>query len=75
MSRYCSVISPCLMIGVSASFDYNIGALQRAPRWMQRHSLEWLYRLMQEPRRLAARYLKIVPRFLWMTLKALWPHS
>jgi N-acetylglucosaminyldiphosphoundecaprenol N-acetyl-beta-D-mannosaminyltransferase len=46
-----------LMIGVGAGFDYFAGNIQRAPEWMQKCSLEWLYRLVQEPRRLFFRYL------------------
>ncbi|MGJ7917617.1 WecB/TagA/CpsF family glycosyltransferase [Massilia sp. LXY-6] len=46
-----------LMIGVGAAFDYHSGTLKRAPLWLQRHGLEWLYRLACEPRRLMRRYL------------------
>ena len=44
-------------IGVGASFDMAAGVVQRAPLWMRRVGLEWLYRLMQEPKRLFHRYL------------------
>lgn len=44
-------------IGVGAAFDYHAGTLKRAPLWMQRSGLEWLYRLAKEPRRLWRRYL------------------
>jgi len=43
-------------IGVGASLDFLAGSYRRAPRWVQRVKLEWLFRLVQEPRRLAARY-------------------
>lgn len=46
-----------VMIGVGAAFDYHAGTLRRAPRWMQNSGLEWLFRLMTEPRRLWRRYL------------------
>ena len=46
-----------VMIGVGAAFDYHAGTLRRAPVWMQNHGLEWLYRLVSEPRRLFKRYL------------------
>ncbi|AUN95718.1 glycosyltransferase [Pseudazoarcus pumilus] len=46
-----------VMIGVGAAFDYHAGTLRRAPLWMQRNGLEWLYRLCSEPRRLWRRYL------------------
>lgn len=45
------------MVGVGAAFDYIAGTQQRAPLWMQRAGLEWLYRLASEPRRLWKRYL------------------
>lgn len=50
---------------VGAMFDYLTGASLRAPRWMTEHGLEWMGRLMVEPRRLAKRYLVGNPRFLW----------
>ena len=58
-----------LMIGVGAAFDYEAGNIRRAPQWMQRCSLEWLYRLLQDPRRLLGRYLSTNLRFLWWTCR------
>ena len=58
---------PGIMLGVGAAFDYEAGNIQRAPRWMQRCSLEWLYRLMQDPVRLLPRYFKTNFRYLWLT--------
>ncbi|WP_119155417.1 WecB/TagA/CpsF family glycosyltransferase [Caldimonas tepidiphila] len=46
-----------VMVGVGAAFDYHAGTVRRAPPWMQRHGLEWFYRLLSEPRRLWKRYL------------------
>lgn len=46
-----------VMVGVGAAFDFHAGTVRRAPLWMQKLSLEWLFRLCQEPRRLAGRYL------------------
>lgn len=54
-----------LMIGVGAAFDYEAGNIQRAPQWMQKHNLEWLYRLMQDPKRLLKRYLLTNAKYLW----------
>lgn len=54
-----------LMLGVGAAFDYEAGNIRRAPAWMQRHNLEWLYRLLQDPGRLFGRYLSTNLRFLW----------
>lgn len=53
------------MLAVGAAFDYHAGTLRRAPKWMQRWGLEWLYRLGQEPKRLLRRYLVTNTRFLW----------
>ncbi len=47
---------PALMIGVGAGFDFHAGTAKRAPRWIQEMSLEWLYRLVQNPKRLFKRY-------------------
>lgn len=58
-----------LMIGVGAGFEYHAGNLKRAPKWMQTYSLEWLYRLMQEPRRLLKRYLYTNFKFMWLIMK------
>ena len=54
-----------LMIGVGAGFDYYAGNIRRAPMWMQKCSLEWLYRLLQDPRRLFMRYLYTNTKFIW----------
>lgn len=53
------------MVGVGAGFDYFAGNIKRAPRWMQRLNLEWLYRLMQEPGRLFKRYWHTNLKFIW----------
>lgn len=51
-------------IGVGISFSFVAGQVRRAPRWLQRIGMEWLHRLLQEPRRLARRYLLDGPPFL-----------
>lgn len=48
---------PAVLIGVGAAFDFFAGNIKRAPLWMQRSGLEWLYRLLQDPKRLWKRYL------------------
>lgn len=58
-----------LMIGVGAGFDYFAGNIKRAPMWMQKLSLEWLYRLLQDPKRLFRRYLVTNTKFLWLTAR------
>ena len=54
-----------LMIGVGAGFDYYAENIKRAPEWMQKSNLEWLYRLMQDPKRLFKRYLVTNTKFIW----------
>ncbi|MEI2703277.1 MAG: WecB/TagA/CpsF family glycosyltransferase [Baekduia sp.] len=53
-----------VLIGVGAAFDFHGGRVKQAPGWMQRSGLEWLYRLIQEPRRLWRRYANYNPRFV-----------
>jgi len=60
-----------VMFAVGAAFDYIAGAKRRAPRWMQRSGLEWVFRFVTEPRRLAMRYLKHNPRFIFRFLRQL----
>ncbi len=52
------------MVGVGAAFDYLAGNIKRAPKWMQKCSLEWLYRLIQDPVRLFNRYLYTNTKFI-----------
>ena len=54
-----------LMVGVGAAFDYYAGNIKRAPVWMQRMNLEWLYRLVQDPKRLMKRYAVTNSKFIW----------
>lgn len=54
-----------LMVGVGAAFDYFAGNIKRAPMWMQKCNLEWLYRLMQDPKRLFKRYFNTNSKFIW----------
>lgn len=52
------------LIGVGAAFDFYAGDVKRAPPWMQKSGLEWLHRLVSEPRRLWRRYLIMAPKFV-----------
>lgn len=56
-----------VLIGVGAGFDYLAGYIKRAPRWMQKLSLEWLYRLLQDPKRLWRRYFTSNVKFICLT--------
>ncbi|MBR6668326.1 MAG: WecB/TagA/CpsF family glycosyltransferase [Clostridia bacterium] len=58
-----------VFMGVGGSFDVLSGNLARAPRWMQKANLEWLFRMLQEPRRLFKRYLVGNSRFIFAVLK------
>lgn len=62
---------PVVMFGVGAAFDFIAGSKKRAPRWMSRCGLEWAFRFAAEPRRLAGRYLKHNPRFVYLFLRQL----
>ena len=53
-----------VLIGVGAAFDFHAGLVRQAPGWMQRLGMEWLFRLVQEPRRLWRRYARYNPRFV-----------
>jgi exopolysaccharide biosynthesis WecB/TagA/CpsF family protein len=52
------------VLAVGAAFDFHAGTVARAPLWMQRRGLEWLYRLRREPKRLWRRYLLLNPKYL-----------
>jgi N-acetylglucosaminyldiphosphoundecaprenol N-acetyl-beta-D-mannosaminyltransferase len=62
-------------MGVGGSFDVVAGKTRRAPRWMQDSGLEWFYRLAQEPRRMAKRYLVTNAKFAWMLARWRWSRS
>ena len=59
---------PVIMLAVGAAFDFHAGLKSQAPDWMQRIGLEWLFRFIQEPRRLWRRYLYHNPRFVILAL-------
>lgn len=59
----------CHVGTVGAVFDFFAGTYKRAPQWWQEHSLEWLYRLVKEPRRMWRRYVLGNPLFLWNIFK------
>lgn len=64
MAEFLPKLEVTLMLGVGAAFDFHSGRVPQAPRWMQRSGLEWFYRLVCEPRRLARRYFKNNPLFV-----------
>jgi N-acetylglucosaminyldiphosphoundecaprenol N-acetyl-beta-D-mannosaminyltransferase len=63
------LLAPAVLVCVGASIDFAAGTLKRAPAWISKFGLEWAYRLLREPKRLAYRYLVRDPKFLWLALK------
>jgi N-acetylglucosaminyldiphosphoundecaprenol N-acetyl-beta-D-mannosaminyltransferase len=66
MAQYSGRLEAKLMVGVGAAFDIHSGNVKEAPKWLKTAGLQWLHRLIQEPRRLWRRYLNCVPNFIWM---------
>ena len=57
-------LDAAVLVGVGAAFDFHVGRVAQAPRWLMAVGLEWLFRLFQEPRRLWRRYLLYNPLFV-----------
>ncbi len=57
------------LIAVGAAFDFHSGRIRRAPKWMQRSGIEWLFRLSQDPKRLMRRYTIDNVRFVSMVIR------
>lgn len=73
MHKHYRSLAPAVLLGIGASLDFFAGKVRRAPAWMSRAGLEWSYRLIQEPRRLASRYLRRDLAFfpiLWRAFRA-----
>ena len=70
MHKHQAALAPAVSLGIGASLDFIAGLVKRSPSWMSDAGLEWVYRLAQEPRRMAERYLvrdrEIVP-IAWRT--------
>jgi len=69
LNKYKALIRVPFIMGVGGSFDVVSGYVKRAPLWMQNNGLEWLYRLLQEPRRMWKRYLVGNTEFIYLILK------
>jgi N-acetylglucosaminyldiphosphoundecaprenol N-acetyl-beta-D-mannosaminyltransferase len=65
MDRHADELAPAVLVGVGAAVDVLARRQPVAPTWMTRVGLEWAFRLVHEPRRLAPRYLRDDPRFFW----------
>lgn len=70
MQRHTNEFGGAVLVGVGAAFDIVSGRFREAPSWMTRWGFEWLYRMVQEPRRLARRYLVDDPWILWWALRS-----
>ncbi|MBR2837520.1 MAG: WecB/TagA/CpsF family glycosyltransferase [Kiritimatiellae bacterium] len=71
MGRNAAKLDVGVMIGIGGTFNFIAGRVKRAPRWVQRSGLEWIYRIMQEPGRLWRRYAYGFVKFSWLSLRAL----
>ena len=69
LGRHQAAMQIPFAMGVGGTFDVAIGRVRRAPRWMQQSGLEWLFRFMQEPRRLFRRYFIDDMAFIWLLIK------
>ncbi len=67
MYDYVERLGVPVLVGVGAAFDFLSGAKRQAPRWIQRSGFAWLFRLVNEPRRLWKRYLQY-PRFALLAI-------
>jgi N-acetylglucosaminyldiphosphoundecaprenol N-acetyl-beta-D-mannosaminyltransferase len=65
MAQYVDRLQVPLLVGVGAAFDYHTGRIRDCSEWIKRAGLQWLHRLMQDPRHLWRRYLRNNPAFLW----------
>jgi N-acetylglucosaminyldiphosphoundecaprenol N-acetyl-beta-D-mannosaminyltransferase len=71
IDRYRERLLPMVSLGIGASLDFVAGRVRRAPAWMSRAGFEWLFRLSQDPKRLARRYLVDDPCFAGIFLRTL----
>jgi N-acetylglucosaminyldiphosphoundecaprenol N-acetyl-beta-D-mannosaminyltransferase len=65
MHRYLHRLDTTLMFGVGAAYDFHTGRIHDAPQWIKTIGMQWMHRLLQDPRRLWKRYLRNNPAFLW----------
>lgn len=69
MYHHCEELGVPISFGLGASFDFEAGNIKRAPRWMADHGLEWLFRITQDPKRMAKRYLVDDRKILGLAIK------
>ena len=68
MGRNASKLDVGAMVGIGGTFNFIAGKVKRAPKWMQKFGLEWIYRIIQEPGRLWRRYAYGLVKFSWLSL-------
>jgi len=68
MGRNAAKLDVSVMAGVGGTFNFIAGRVKRAPRWMQKCGMEWIYRIVQEPGRLWRRYAYGLVKFSWLSL-------
>ena len=71
MGRNRAKLDAGVMIGVGGTFNFIAGRVKRAPKWMQKSGLEWIYRIIQEPGRLWRRYAYGLVKFGWLSFRSL----
>lgn len=69
IQRHLPELRPAVLIGVGGTLEFLSGQIQRAPAWISKSGLEWAFRLIREPRRLARRYLIDDPKFAAIVLR------
>ena len=67
LSKFQDILKPSLLMGIGGSFDVVAGKMERAPKWMQDASLEWLFRLYKQPSRLGR--MLVLPKFVIKVLR------
>ncbi|PAA16610.1 glycosyltransferase [Pseudomonas fragi] len=72
INRWRDQLGVDFVMGVGGTFDVVAGKVKRAPQWMQRYGLEWLYRVIQEPGRMWKRYLTTNLKFALLLIKEKW---
>lgn len=68
MAQHLKRLHAPVLVGVGAAFDFHAGLKRQAPKWMMRIGFEWMFRLIQEPRRLGPRYLSNNPLFVGLVI-------
>lgn len=66
MTNFRSLLEAPVLIGVGAGFDFLAGKSALAPNWIKISGFEWLFRLLNDPKRLWARYSRVIPKFIYL---------